>query len=166
MAGRMGQASLYITAPRSLPSHHPRAENRRQLQRSISLQGLVGGTGSPALGTDAAGAAFDLAVYVQQARVVALGLLCADLRDRGPMAVGLMTESQLSPPSSQSSLLGLPTHRPLGNVIRPDVGPTGGWLFTGPGSSGQIEQNKRLGYPSLPYPPVSQKAGPTAGCHS
>ena len=103
----------------------------------------------PALGADAAGAAFDLTVYVQQARVVALSLLCADLRDRGPMAVGLMTESQLSPPSSQTFLHGSPTHRPLGNVIRPDVGPTGGRLFTGPRSRGQIEQNKRLGCPSL-----------------
>ena len=62
---------------------------------------LPSGDLAAALGADAAGAAFDLTVYVQQARVVALSLLCAD--------------------------------RPLGNVIRPDVGPTGGRLFTGPG---------------------------------
>lgn len=82
------------------------------------------------------------------------------------MAVGLMTESQLSPPSSYN-LHASPTHRPLGNVIRPDVGPTGSWLFTGPGSSGQIGQDKELGRPSLPHPPpASQKAALTAGYHS
>lgn len=119
----------------------------------------VRSTGSPALGADAAGAAFDLTVYVQQARVVALGLLRADLRERGSMAVGLLTGSQLSPPSSHSFLHASPTHWPLGNVIRPDVGPTGGWLFTGPESSGQIMQNKKLGYPSPPHPPTSVTEG-------
>lgn len=114
-------------------------------------------SGSPALGADAAGAAFDLTVYVQQACVVAWALLCADLREREPMAVGLMTESRLSPPSSYSLLHASPTHRPLGNVIRPDVGPTGGWLFTGPGSSGQIGQNGELGHPSLPHPPPASQ---------
>lgn len=43
--------------------------------------GSPGGTlaGSPALGANAAGAAPDLAVHVQEACVVTPGLLCADL---------------------------------------------------------------------------------------
>lgn len=38
------------------------------------------GAGLPALGADAAGAALDLAVHVQEAGAVTLGLLGADLR--------------------------------------------------------------------------------------
>lgn len=160
----MERAPFYLPAPHPCLPHHRRAE---KTVPEVRLPAGVGGTSSPALGADAAGAAFDLTVYVQQACAVALGLLCADLRERGPMAVGLMTESQLSPPSSHSLRHPSPAHRPLGNVIRPDVGPTGGWLFTGPGSSGQITQYKDLGHPSLSHSPTHpQKAAPIAGCYS
>lgn len=161
--GRQDRASSLLSHGPSV-SASPITQGQRTEEAHPPAGG--GGTGSPALSADAAGAAFDLTVDVQQARVVALGLLCADLRERGQMAVGLMTKNQLSPPSSDSLLRAF-THRPLGNVIRPDVGPTGSWLFTGPASSGQIGQNKELGHPSLPHPPPApQKPALTAGHHS
>lgn len=67
-----------------------------------------------------------------------------------------MTGSQTSPPSSDSLLHESLTYRPLGNVIRPDVGPTGGWLFTSPESSGRNEEWATPACRSHP-PPVQRQ---------
>lgn len=106
--------------------------------------------GSPALGADAAGAALDLAVHVQEAGVVALGLLRADLRGGRQRCVAAGAHPPPFPNRSPPSALTGHSVMSSGQM----------WAPLEAGSSQVLEaevrgQNEGLGHP-LPEPPPAR----------